>query len=106
MITLMRKYRKTLQVGLLVLIAAFVVTSVVVFGSGTGSVHRYSVAVVNGESIPLDRYERRYRALYEYYSQMMKGQFTPELAQQLQLPQQTVNELVQEVLVFQRAVRE
>ena len=62
MIGVMRKYRKTLQVGLLVVIAAFVVTSVVVFGAGTSGVQRDTVAVVDGEAIPLDRYERRYRA--------------------------------------------
>ena len=35
MITIMRRYRRVLQVGLLVVIAAFVVTSVVVSGSNT-----------------------------------------------------------------------
>ena len=34
MITVMRRYRRVLQVGLLVVIAAFVITSVVVSGSG------------------------------------------------------------------------
>jgi peptidyl-prolyl cis-trans isomerase D len=106
MITVMRKYRKTLQVGLLVVIAAFVVTSVVVFGAGTGGVQRDAVAIVNGESIPLDRYERRYRAFYDHYAQMFQGKFTPELAQQLQLPQQVVGDLVQEALVVQRALHE
>jgi peptidyl-prolyl cis-trans isomerase D len=106
MITVMRKYRKTLQVGLLVVIAAFVVTSVVVFGAGTGGVQRDSVAIVNGESIPLDRYERRYRAFYDHYAQMFQGTFTPELAQQLQLPQQVVGDLVQEAIVVQRALHE
>ena len=106
MIGVMRKYRKTLQVGLLVVIAAFVVTSVVVFGAGTGGVQRDTVAVVDGEAIPLDRYERRYRAYYDHYAQMFKDRFTPELAQQLQLPQQVVGDLVQEALVVQRATQE
>jgi peptidyl-prolyl cis-trans isomerase D len=106
MIGVMRKYRKTLQVGLLVVIAAFVVTSVVVFGAGTGSSPRDSVAVVDGEPIPIDRYERRYRAYYDHYAQTFKERFSPELAQQLQLPQQVIGDLVQEVLVFQRARRE
>ncbi len=106
MIGVMRKYRKTLQVGLLVVIAAFVVTSVVVFGAGTGGVQRDTLAVVDGEAISMDRYERRYRAYYDYYAQMFKERFTPELAQQLQLPQQVIGDLVQEALVFQRAKQE
>src|SRR5262245_25036975 len=106
MITVMRKYRKTLQVGLLVVIAAFVITSVVVFGAGTGSLQRDTVAIVDGEAIPFERYERRYRAYYDHYAQMFKGNFTPELAQQLQLPQQVVGDLVQESLVVQRAKHE
>ncbi len=56
MITLMRRFRKSLQIGLLVIIAAFV-ASLFVFGA-TGS--RYgggreppgSVAAVNGETDP------------------------------------------------------
>jgi peptidyl-prolyl cis-trans isomerase D len=106
MIRVMREYRKTLQVGLLVVIAAFVVTSVVVFGAGTGGPQRDSVATVGGEAIPLDRYERRYRAYYDHYAQMLKDRFTPQVAQQLQLPQQVVNDLVQEAVVFQRAQHE
>jgi peptidyl-prolyl cis-trans isomerase D len=106
MIGAMRKYRKSLQVSLLVVIAAFVVTSVVVFGAGSGGGPRDSVAVVDGEPVPIDRYERRYRAYYDYYAQMLKERFSPEMAQQLQLPQQVIGDLVQEVLVFQRARRE
>jgi peptidyl-prolyl cis-trans isomerase D len=106
MIGVMRTYRKSLQVSLLVVIAAFVVTSVVVFGAGTGGVQRDAIAVVDGEPIPLDRFERRYRAYYDYYAQMLRDRFTPELAQQLQLPQQVIGDLVQEAVVFQRAKRE
>ena len=106
MIRVMREYRRSLQVGLLVVIAAFVVTSVVVFGAGTGGPQRDTIATVDGETIPLDRYERRYRTYYDHYAQMFKDRFTPELAQQLQLPQQVVNDLVQEALVFQRAKHE
>src|SRR5262245_58024909 len=106
MIRVMREYRKTLQVGLLVVIAAFIVTSVVVFGQGVGAPQRDAVATVGGEAIPLDRYERRYRAYYDHYAQMFRERFNPQMAQQLQLPQQAVADLVQEAVVFQRATRE
>lgn len=103
MITVMRRYRRTLQVGLLLVIAAFVITSVWVFGAGSNGDRPDSIAVVNGESIPAERFERRYQAYLESYAQMYRGRFTPELAQQMGLPQQVVNDLVQEVVVVQQA---
>ena len=78
MITVMRRYRSVLQIGLLVVIAAFVITSVVVSGANTfrgGSVRVDSVATVNGETIPNDRYQRRYQAYLDAYSQSLSGPF-------------------------------
>jgi peptidyl-prolyl cis-trans isomerase D len=105
MITMMRRYRRVLQVGLLVVIAAFVVTSVVVSGSGTfrSGVPEDSVATVNGETIPTDRFRRRYQAYVDAYAQVYRDRFTPELAERMGLPQQVVQDLVLETLVVQRA---
>jgi peptidyl-prolyl cis-trans isomerase D len=99
----MRRYRRTLQIGLLVVIAAFVVTSVVVFGSGGGPDHPDAVATVNGEVISRERFERRHRALFEAHRQRYGERFSPEVAEVLGLRQQVVNDLVQEALVIQRA---
>ena len=104
MITVMRRYRRVLQVGLLVVIAAFVITSVVVSGSGTfRGPSADGVATVNGETIPVERYQRRYQAYLDAYAQIYKDRFTPELAERMGLSQQVVNDLVQEALVVQRA---
>jgi peptidyl-prolyl cis-trans isomerase D len=105
MITVMRRYRRVLQVGLLFVIAAFVVTSVVVSGSNTfrGGAAGDSVATVNGETIPTDRYQRRYQAYVDAYVQVYRDRFTPELAERMGLSQQVVQDLVQEELVVQRA---
>jgi peptidyl-prolyl cis-trans isomerase D len=105
MITMMRRYRRVLQVGLLVVIAAFVVTSVVVSGSSTfrGDSPADGVATVNGETIPNDRYQRRYQAYMDAYAQVYRDRFTPELAERMGLSQQVVQDLVQETLVVQRA---
>ncbi len=55
MITVMRRYRRVLQIGLLVVIAAFVLTSVYVGSMSGGARNRGdTVATVNGESIPVD----------------------------------------------------
>ncbi len=105
MITVMRRYRRLLQIGLLFVIAAFVITSVVVSGSNTfrGGVEGDSVATVNGETIPVDRYHRRYQAYVDAYAQVYRDRFTPEIAERMGLPQQVVNDLVQEALVVQQA---
>jgi peptidyl-prolyl cis-trans isomerase D len=105
MITVMRRYRRVLQVGLLVVIAAFVITSVVVSGSNSfrDGPAADSVATVNGESIPVERYQRRYQAYLDAYAQIYRDRFSPDLAERMGLSQQVVNDLVQETLVVQRA---
>ena len=104
MIGVMRRYRRLLQIGLLVVIAAFVLTSIFVGSMGGGRAERGdAVASVNGEKIPLERYQRRYQAYLDAYSRVYRDRFSPELAEQLGLPQQAVNDLVQEALVVQRA---
>jgi len=104
MITFMRRYRRVLQVGLLLVVAAFIASLFVFgqrgFGDGAG---RDSVATVNGASIPYARYQRRYQAYTEAYAQMYRDRFSAELAERLGLPQQAVNDLVQEALIVQRA---
>jgi peptidyl-prolyl cis-trans isomerase D len=104
MITVMRRYSKVLRVGLLVVIAAFVLTSVYVGSMSGGARNRGdAVATVNGESIPIERYQRRYQAYLDAYSRVYRDRFSPALAEQLGLPQQAVNDLVQEAVVVQRA---
>lgn len=103
MITLMRRYRRALQIGLLLVVAAFV-ASLFVFGTrGDGSVSRDGVASVNGEAIPLERYHRRYREFLNAYTQVMRGRFSPEMAERFGLGQQVIEDLVQEALIVQRA---
>jgi len=107
MITVMRRYRKSLQLGLLVIIAAFV-ASLFVFGAtgsrfGGGGETRDSVATVNGETIPIERFQRRYQSYVEAYAQIYRDRFSAEMAERMGLPQQVLGDLVQEALVVQRA---
>jgi peptidyl-prolyl cis-trans isomerase D len=109
MLTTMRRYRRTLQAGLLVVVAGFV-ASLFVFGSksfdgGVGGSDT-TVATVNGETIPFDRYQRRYQEYLNAFAQIYRDRFTPELAEQLGLGQQVIDDLVQEALVVQRAQKE
>src|SRR5712691_8508548 len=100
----MRRYRRSLQVGLLLVIAAFVASLFVFgqrgFGDGSG---RDTVATVNGEAIPLARYERAYQAYVNMYSQTSRQPMTAEFAERLGLDRQVMDTLVQEALVVQRA---
>src|SRR5258705_12425844 len=108
MITFMRRYRRGLQGGLLLVIAAFV-ASLFVFGSsgfsGKGE-QGDSVATVNGETISRRQYQDRYQSVLEYYSQANRGRLSPELAEQLGLPQRVVDEMVTERVINQRAQAE
>ena len=108
MITFMRRYRRGLQVGLLVVIVAFV-ASLFLFGSsgfdGSGE-SSDRVATVNGERISRKQYQDRYQAVLDYYSQMNRARISPEMAEQLGLPQRVVDELVTEAVVVQRAQAE
>ena len=104
MITSMRRYRRVLQVGLLIVIAAFVATSVFVLGSNSlRGDPAGSVAKVNGESISTERYQRRYQEYINAYAQMMRDRFSPDMAERFGIPQQVVEDLVQEELILQRA---
>ncbi|HEX2437151.1 MAG TPA: peptidyl-prolyl cis-trans isomerase [Methylomirabilota bacterium] len=108
MIQFMRRYRKGLQIGLLVVIAAFV-GSLFVFGSSgfdKGAVRGDTVATVNGETISRRQYQDRFQGYLEMYSRGQQGRLTPELAEQLGLPQRVVDELVTEAAVVQRADKE
>jgi len=108
MITFMRRYRKGLQVSLLIVIAAFV-ASLFVFGSSgfdQGAERADAVATVNGEKISRRQYQDRFQGYLEMYSRGNQGRLTAELAEQLGLPQRVVDELVTEAAVVQRAQKE
>lgn len=104
MLTAMRQHLKALSITLWVVIAAFVGTTFLVWGKGsiTGS-DPTAVATVNGQEIPLDRYQRRYQAYLEFYRQLYRERFTPELAERLGLSRQVLDDLIGEELVIQRA---
>lgn len=107
MIGAMRRHLKALGVLLWVVIAAFVGTTFLVWGKGsiTGS-DPTAVATVNGEEVPLDRYQRRYQAYVDFYRQLYRDRFTSELAERIGLQQQVLDDLIQEALIVQRATAE
>lgn len=99
--------RRNTKIFLIIVIVAFVGTTFFVWGKGsiTGS-DPSALATVNGEEIPLDRYQRLYRAYADFYQQLYKDRFTPELAERLAISQQVLNDLIREALILQRAKAE
>ena len=109
MISMMREYARSLKIVLLIVVVVFILTSGVLFywGSGPSSgVPGNSVAVVNGEEIPFERFRRAQANTIAAYERMSRQRLTPELAERLGVSQQVVNELVTEAVVIQGAVKE
>jgi peptidyl-prolyl cis-trans isomerase D len=104
MITVMRRYLRTPV--LWVVVAVFIASLFYIGTTGFEDQPPDTVASVNGESIPMERYQRRYRAYVDAYTRMYRDQFTPALAERIGLPQRVVDDLVQETLIVQRAERE
>ncbi|HUR82326.1 MAG TPA: peptidylprolyl isomerase, partial [Thermoanaerobaculia bacterium] len=74
------------------------------FGGRSQDTKTYA-ARVNGETIAYNDYYRAYKNVEEMYRQQFGGQFTPEMAQQLNLPTQVINMLVDQRLLAQEAKR-
>src|SRR5262249_13535212 len=94
----------------LVVIAAFV-ASLFVFGatgsrSGGDGEPRDSIATVNGEKIPMERFQRRYQAYLEAYAQIYRERFSTAMAERLGLPPPRVGARVQEARIVERASAE
>src|SRR6266540_1554242 len=104
MITLMRQYAKTLHIFLWLVIAAFIGTSFYIGTRDRGDALGDSIAVVNGERIPPERFRRRVQAYMQAYSQVYRR--TPTEAEREGIGQRVRDGLVQEALVVQRAERE
>ena len=111
MISVMREYARSLKIVLLIVIVVFILTSGVLFYFGTGpfgsaGARDSAVAMVNGEEIPRERYQRAQANMMAAYERMARQRLTPELAERLGLSQQVMNELVTEAVVIQGAAKE
>lgn len=71
-----------------------------------GATDEMAVAArVNGETITFNDYERALRNVEQMYQQQFGQQFTPEMAQMMNLPTQVINMLVDQRLLTQEAQR-
>lgn len=111
MLKVMRESFHHLKWVLIVVIAAFVLGFVFIdmgmggmFGGGETTEAAFA-ARVNGETITYNDYNRALKNVEEMYRQQFGGQFTPEMAAQLNLPTQVLDMLVDQRLLSQQAVR-
>jgi peptidyl-prolyl cis-trans isomerase D len=104
-ISSMREYFRSLKFVLIIIILAFIGTSVIYFGTSvlSGSSRPNAVGTVNGEEIPVERYRRMQAVLIAQYERATKQRMTPELADRLGLNQQVLNDLVTDAVVVQGA---
>jgi peptidyl-prolyl cis-trans isomerase D len=73
--------------------------------SGCGGAAPPYAAKVNGRILPASDWERQYRQLYQLFQQQAGEGFTRELADQLGLPAQAMEQIVDRELVVQEAKR-
>lgn len=108
MLKLMRDSFQQLKWILVAIVAIFVLFIFVDWGAGgaqSGTAAGGYAARVNGETISFRDFNRAIYFMEENYKRMYGGQFTPEMAAQLDLNRQTLNSLIDERLVLQEAKR-
>ena len=108
MLKLMRDSFQQLKWILVAIVAIFILFIFVDWGAGgpqsSASAGGYA-ARVNGETISFRDFNRAVYFMEENYKRMYGGQFTPEMAAQLDLNRQVLNSLIDERLVLQEAKR-
>jgi peptidyl-prolyl cis-trans isomerase D len=112
MLKVMRDSFHHLKWVLVVVVAAFILGFVFIDmglgGAGIGGRSDQSLtyaARVNGETISYNDYYRALKNVESMYQQQFGQQFTPEMAQALNLPTQVINMLVDQRLMTQEASR-
>ena len=107
MLKVFRDNLKYLSWVLWLVIGVFVLFVFVDFGSTVpGPAPPTEVAAsVGGDDISYGELQRAYRQTEEAYRQAYGAQFTPELARQLQLPLQVLEQLVRQRLLLEEADR-
>jgi hypothetical protein len=98
----MREYFRSLKFILIIIVVAFIATSVVYLGTSMndGASNPAVVATVNGEEIPAERFQRTQANLIARYERMTRQSLTPDMIERFGLPQQVLTELVNDSVIF------
>jgi peptidyl-prolyl cis-trans isomerase D len=105
MLKIFRDNLKYLSWVLWVVIAVFIAFVFVDFGGGLsgGAGGRQAAATVGDREVSYAEFEREYRRLENQYREAFGEQFTPELADQMKLPLQALERLVDQKLLLAEA---
>jgi len=108
MLQVLRDSMKYLAWILWVVIGVFVLFVFVDFGRGSGYDQggaNDAAATVGKQKITYREYETEYRRLEDQMRERLGGQYTPELAEQLRLPMQALDQLVSRKILLREADR-
>jgi hypothetical protein len=107
MLKMFRDNLKYLSWIIWVVIAVFILFVFVDFGSIQlgGTAPTDAAASVGDQAVTYGEFERTYRQTEDYYRQTLGDQFNRELAQQMGLPLQVLDQLVAEKIVLGEADR-
>ncbi|MGM0415809.1 MAG: SurA N-terminal domain-containing protein [Thermodesulfobacteriota bacterium] len=106
MLDLIRKKQKTFIVKFVfwVIIAAFIGTIFLVWGKGQEQEDQLTVAArVNDTKISFDEFRMTYNNLYNLYRNLYGDSFSPEMEEELQLNSQSMNMLIEQALLIEKA---
>lgn len=106
MLPLFRRKKQWLKWVLLLAIIALAFTTVFLFVSTptglTGGIGQQDVAMVAGQAISAIEFRRQYQRLYDLYREAYSGA-DPRLLEQLNIPQQALNQLINEYAIAYEA---
>jgi peptidyl-prolyl cis-trans isomerase D len=106
MLKVFRDNLKSLAWVLWVVIIVLVLSLAVEFGNSTPQGAEANVAATVGdETVSVDDFRRQYQQMEQMYRQIYGEQFTPEIAQRLQLPMQALNRAVNQKILLAEAER-
>ncbi|MCA1797383.1 MAG: SurA N-terminal domain-containing protein, partial [Geobacteraceae bacterium] len=106
MLDLIRKKQKTFIVQFVfwVIIAAFVGTIFLVWGKGQEQQDQLTVAArVNDTKISFDEFRMTYNNIYNIYRNLYGDAFSPEMEEELQLTRQSMDMLIEQALLLEKA---
>lgn len=105
MLQWLRDNLKSLSWTLWLVIAAFIVFYIPDFLSPGGNVPGSALAAVGEETVSVEEFRRAYGMMEDNYRQMFGERFNADIAQQLRLPQQALEQVVARKILVSEAKR-
>lgn len=111
MLNLMRKNVKSFLVKAIIslIVLAFIGTIFLVWGMGGGDKNRdrgRAIATIFGKDITHVEYNTEYRQLYEYYQRQFKDNWSPEMAERMQLKKAALDNVVNRQILIHEALQQ